>query len=112
MKTGHGGEMPFDVVSRKEQLWVPYGQEMPESTQPLANDLPLELRLVHHFVAKIFLPKVGKFEHVNDKELFFLWAFLTNTHIDIPSYILSNMNHASLSFSKNLPYGMLLTKIF
>ena len=61
-----------DNVSQKEQLKVLYGQKMDECIQPNTNDLPLELRLVHHFDYTIFTPKIEKYEYISEKELFFL----------------------------------------
>ena len=69
---GLGGEIYRDNITQKEQLKVLYGQDTNEYVQPIANDLPLELRLVHHFVCTIFTPKTGKYEYVSEKDLFFL----------------------------------------
>ena len=71
LRIGFGDEIYRESLSRKEQLDVLYGQNMDEYVQPTANDLPLEIRLVHHFVCTIFIPKIGKYEHVSYRELFF-----------------------------------------
>ena len=69
-----GGEVYQDNGTQKEQLKVLYGQKTDECVQPIANDLPFELRLMHHFVCIFFTPKPKKYEYVSEKELFFLWA--------------------------------------
>ena len=56
-----GGELYMDNISRKEQLNILYGQDMDECVQPIANNLPLELRLVHHFICTMFIPQTGKY---------------------------------------------------
>ena len=60
----------MEKVPRKEQLRALYRKDTNEYVQPTTNDLPLEIRLVHQFVCTI--PKTGKFEHVTDREFFFL----------------------------------------
>ncbi|GFZ19589.1 hypothetical protein Acr_28g0002940 [Actinidia rufa] len=50
-------------------------------------------------------------EQSKDRELFFLWAYVTNSKIDVALFILDQMHKATIK-KINLPYGMLLTKIF
>ena len=106
-----GGEIYRDNITRKEQLKVLYGQDTDECVQPIANDLPLELRPVHHFACTIFTPKMGKYEYVSQKELFFLWAYITDSKIDLPLFILDHMFRATIT-KISLPYGIFLTKVF
>ena len=77
----------------------------------MANDLPLETRLVHHFVFTIFIPKIGKYEHVIHRKLVFLWAYLMESRIDLPMFFLDQMYRAIMN-KVSLPYGMFLTKVF
>ena len=88
-----------------------YGENVSLAAQTKANTLPLELRLVHHFICTILIPKTGKFEYVSDRELFFLWAYVTNSKIDLALFILDQMFKATIK-KASLPYGMLLTKVF
>ena len=69
---GLNEEIYGDNITRKLQLKVLYEEDTDECVQPIANNLPLELRLVHHFVYTIFTPKAAKYEYVSEKELFFL----------------------------------------
>lgn len=108
---GVGDEIYRENITRKEQLKAFYGQDMDECVQPIANDLPLKLRLVHHFVCTMFIPKTEKYKHVMDKELFFLLAYITDSKIDLPLFILDQMFRATIN-KVNLPYGIFLTKVF
>ena len=89
---------------------VLFGQKTIDIMKPIANDLTLETRLVHHFICTIFLPKTRRYEHVTDRELFFLWAYMTNLRIDLPMYILDQMYKATMH-KVSLPYEMFLTKV-
>ena len=100
-----------DNVSQKEQLKVLYGQKMDECIQPNANDLPFELTLVHHFACTIFTPETGKYGYVYEKELFFFWAYITNSKIDLYLFILDHMFKATIA-RISLPYGIFLIKVF
>ena len=74
---GVGSEKYRNEIKREQQLKVIYGKDVNTSVQPKANLLSLELRLVHHFVCTILIPKVGKYEYISDRELFFIWAYMT-----------------------------------
>ncbi|GFS30312.1 hypothetical protein Acr_00g0011330 [Actinidia rufa] len=106
-----GEEVKRQSIKRKNQLIAVYGENVSLAAQPRANTLPLELRLVHHFISTILIPKTEKFEYVSDRELFFLWAYVTDSKIDVALFILDQMHKATIK-KINLPYGMLLTKIF
>ncbi|GFS38964.1 hypothetical protein Acr_00g0060540 [Actinidia rufa] len=108
---GLGGEKQRKDVKRVEQLKVLYGWDVSANVQPRANVLSLEIRLVHHFICTILISKVGKYEHISDRELFFLWSYMTNTRIDLVLFLLDQMHKATIK-KISLPYGMLLTKIF
>ena len=90
---------------------VLYGQDVNANVQHKANILSLELQFVHHFICTMLILKTGKHEHVFDRELFFLWAYIINTRIDLPMFILDQMYKAMMT-KINLPYGMFLTKVF
>ncbi|GFY99249.1 hypothetical protein Acr_13g0006500 [Actinidia rufa] len=106
-----GEEVERQSIKRKNQLRAVYGENVNLAAQPRANMLPLELRLVHHFISTILIPKTGKFEYVSDRELFFLWAYVTDSKIDVALFILDQMHKVTIK-KINLPYGMLLTKVF
>ena len=76
-----------------------------------ANIMSLELRLVHHFVSTMLIPRIEKYEYIFDKELFFLWAYMTDSRIDLPMFILDQMYKVTMN-KMSLPYGMFLTKVF
>ena len=106
-----GGEIDKKSIKREVQLKIVYGENVHMGIQPKANTLSLELRLVHHFVCTILIPKTGKYEYVSDRELFFLWSYMTNSRIDLALFILDQMHKATIK-KISLPYGMLLTRIF
>ena len=48
------------LIKKKHQLRAVYGENVNLAAQPKANRLSLELRLVHHFVCTILIPKTEK----------------------------------------------------
>ncbi|GFS38377.1 hypothetical protein Acr_00g0057120 [Actinidia rufa] len=104
---GFGGEIYREKAPRKVQLKALYGVDIDEYVQPTANDLPLETRLVHHYVCAIFIPKAGKYKHGTDRELFFLWAYLMESRIDLPMFILYQMHRATMNKVNNVATRLL-----
>ena len=88
-----------------------YGEKFNENEKLIASDLPLELRVVHHFFCTMFMPKSEKFEYISEKELVFLWAYIIDAKIDIFMFILDHIIKASKT-QFSLPYGMFLNKVF
>ena len=97
-------------ITRKKQLKVIYGEDTDECVQPIANDLSRELRLVHHFVCTIFTPKTEKYEYASEKKLLFLWAYITDSKIDLSLFILDHVFKATMT-KISLPYGIFLIKV-
>ena len=56
----------------------------------------------------MFIPKTKKYEHVTDRELLFLWAYMIDSRIDLPMFILEKMYKATMN-KISLPYRMFLT---
>ena len=54
---GFGGEVYGEKIKRKKQLKVVYGEGVNIGVQPKANTMSLKLRLVHHFVCTMLIPK-------------------------------------------------------
>ena len=77
----------------------------------MTNKISFELRLVHHFICTMLIPKTEKYEHVTDKEQFFLWAYMTDSRIDLPIFVLDQMYKATMN-KISLPYKMFLMKVF
>ena len=88
-----------------------YGKDVNKSVQPKTIILSLKLRLVHHFICTILIPKVGKYEYISERELFFIWAYMTSSKIDLPLFILDQMYKATVKKISS-PNGMFLTKVF
>ena len=59
----------------------------------------------------MLIPKTEKYEHVTDKEQFFLWAYMTDSRIDLPIFVLDQMYKATMN-KTSLPYKMFLMKVF
>ena len=58
-----GNEIGRHSIQKKHQIQAVYGDDVSLAAQPKANTLPLELRLVHHFICTILIPKTEKFEY-------------------------------------------------
>ena len=62
----------------------------------MANTLTLEMRVLHHMVCKIFIPKVGRFDFMSERELMVMFYAVQ----DMPlSFFFSLSLSLSLSLS-------------
>ena len=66
---------------------------------------------MHHFVCTIFTLKIEKYEYVSKKVLFFLCAYIADSKIDLPFFLLDHMLRATMT-KMSLLYKIFLTKVF
>ena len=81
-------------------------------TSVTAVQLSVEMRLLHHIVARIFLPKTGRFDYITERELTVMVSLVRGLPLNIPGVMLRQMQEASTSKRLCLPYGMALTRVF
>ena len=77
-----------------------------------ANQLSLEMRLLHHITARILLPKTGRFDFITERELMVMTSLIERRQINLPSLMLTQMHDAAIQCRHYLPYGMALTRLF
>ena len=62
-----------------------------------AIQLSVEMRLLHHIVARIFLPKTGRFDYITERELMLMTTLAQGLILNIPGVILRQMHEAASS---------------
>ena len=61
-----------------------------------ANQLLVEMRLLHHIMARILLPKTGRFDFITERELMLMVCLTQRMQVDIPSMMLIQMRDAAI----------------
>ncbi|KAG8637637.1 uncharacterized protein LOC110602655 [Manihot esculenta] len=100
-------------VSRVEALrMVLDNPDVSEVTKLNACHLKLEMRLLHHMIVHIILPRKRNFNHVSSMDLLVMWHILRGKPFNLPFLLLAHMIACSEKKNACLPYGMILTSIF
>ena len=104
----------FMTLGKKEEaLKAILGKERVTDLRSLqAGQLKLEMRLLHNIVSRIFFPKTGRFDWVNEKEIAFMYHLIEGNQINLPYLMLNQMKEAAKGKRACLPYGMVFTLIF
>ena len=76
-----------------------------------ANQLSLEMRVLHHIIARILIPKSGRFDFITEHELVLMVSLSQRTPINLPRIMLQQMGEAASHRRLVQPYGMGLTVI-
>ena len=60
-----------------------------------ANLLSMEMRLLHNIVSRIFFPKTGRFDWVNEKDTAFMYFLIRGEQINLPYLMLTQIKDAA-----------------
>lgn len=77
-----------------------------------ANQLFVEMMLLHNIVSQIFFSKTSKFDWRIEKDIAFIYYLIEWKPINLPFFMLSQIKEATNKSRTCLPYGMILTLIF
>ena len=77
-----------------------------------ASSLSLEMRLLHNFICRIFIPKTRRFDWVSERDLAFMEGVIKGKAINLSSIMISQMKETIRKANTCLPYGMAFTLLF
>ena len=77
-----------------------------------ASSLSLEMRLMHNFISKIFLPRTGRFDWVSEQDLAFMEYLIKGEAINLPYIMMCQMRVTVRKVKTCLPYGMIFILLF
>ena len=60
-----------------------------------ANQLSLEMRLLHNMVRRIFFPKIGRFDWVTERDIVFMHFLVNGDQINLLFLMMSQITYAS-----------------
>ena len=70
------------------------------------------MRLLHNFISKIFIPRIGRFDWISERGLEFMERVIKGEAINLPLIMMSQMKEITRKANTCLPYGMVFTLIF
>ncbi|KAJ1393662.1 Myb/SANT-like domain [Sesbania bispinosa] len=77
-----------------------------------AGSLNVEDRLLHYTLARILIPRGSNYAQLTEEDIFVLWAMKERILINRPLYIGQHMPKVKARKMTDLPYAMLITKMF
>ena len=78
----------------------------------IASTLSLEMRLLHNFISRIFIPRSGRFDWVSERDLAFMEKIVNGEPINLPYIMINQIKETTRKTNTCLPYGMAFTVIF
>ena len=78
----------------------------------ILSSLSLEMRLLHKFIRRIFIPRIGRFDWVSERDLGFMERVIKEEAINLPFIMMSQIKEITRMANTCLPYGMVFTLIF
>ena len=78
----------------------------------VASSLSLEMRLLHNFISRIFIPCSDRFDWVSERDLAFMKKVVRGEAINLPFIMLNQIKETTRKTNTCLPYGMAFTVIF
>ena len=78
----------------------------------VASSLSLEMRLLHNFISRIFIPRSGRFDWVSERDLAFMEKVVKGDPINLPFIMMNQIKETTRKANTCLPYGMAFTVIF
>ena len=78
----------------------------------LVSSLSLEMRLLHNFISRIFIPMTRRFDRVSERDLAFMKKVIKEEAINLLYIMISQMKETTGKANTCLPYGMVFTLLF
>ena len=78
----------------------------------VASSLLLKMRLLHNFISRIFIPRIGRFDWVSERDLAFMKKVIKGEAINLPYIMISQMKKTTRKANTCLPYGMVFILLF
>ena len=78
----------------------------------LAHTLSLEMRLLHHMIGGIFIPKLGQFDFISERELMVMYHIIRGIPLNLLGIMMHQMREVAAKKKVCLPYGIPLMRVF
>ena len=77
-----------------------------------ANQLSVEIRLLHHIISRIIFPKTGRFDWVTERDVSLMYFLINGIKVNLPCMMLLQISEVLNKNKACLPYGMFFTLVF
>ena len=77
-----------------------------------ANQLSVEIRLLHHIISRIIFPKTGRFDWVTERDVSLMYFLINGIKVNLPCMMLLQISEVLNKSKGCMPYGMFFTLVF
>ena len=107
------GYTNMELPIKEEGINVILGRTFTESLNKLeAKILSIEMRLLHHIVTKLFVPKSGRHDLLSGRDICIIYHVITQTPLNLPALMFEAMRETLNRSKAHLPYSIALTLVF
>lgn len=78
----------------------------------LESHLSVEIRLLHHMTTRIFIPRVGCFDFIIERDVTIMHHIIKEISFNLLALMIKIMQDITSRAKPTLPYGMFLTLVF
>lgn len=87
-------------------------KDVNEVQDVFANQLPPEMRLLHHIINRILFPKIGQFDYVFEQDILVMYHISEVIPLNLSGLMIRYMDELGNRKRASLPYDMVLTLLF
>ena len=103
----------MELPIKEEGISVILGRTFTENLNKLeAKIFSVEMRLLHHMVIKLFVPRSGRHDLLSGRDICIMYHVITETPLNLPALMFKAMREILNRSKAHLPYGMALTLVF
>ena len=103
----------MELPIKEERIDVILGRTFTESLNRLeAKILSVKMRLLHHMVTKLFVPRSGRLDLLSGRDICIMYHVITQISLNLPALMFEAMRKILNRSKAHLPYGMALTLVF
>ena len=78
----------------------------------IASSLTLEMRLLHHMIGGILIPKLRRHDFVSEMELMVMYYIVRGMPLNLSGIMMNQIREVAARKKACWPYGMILTRVF
>ena len=103
----------MELPIKEERINVILRRTFTESLNRLeAKILSVEMRLLHHMVTKLFVPRSGRHDLLSGRDICIMYHVITQTPLNLLALMFEAVRETLNRSKAHLPYGMALTLVF
>ena len=103
----------MELPIKEEGINIILGRTYTGSLNKLeAKIFSAEMRLLHHLVTKLFVPKSGRHDLLSGRNICIMYHVITQTSLNLPALMFEAMREILNRSKAHLPFGMALTLVF